>query len=280
MTCKNIFKFQKRNGEKTPAIWFRLHGRYVKIFPLVLYDVLWHDYESLSFSSGIESTFYTFNKMVSGYFRDRTCEDYHIYFQRKTFTETAIRALTELCNAALVGLPTAYDDFRSQAAEQMLIGLNKVATHGIHSGSHATEHEQHIKSLESRNSKLNELSDNQEYLNTKKYLSEVLEVGHNIYHKIEKNECIINDKDFWVHRIFYCMYTDSIKVKEALSHYRDLSTNERIFVMVDESFTKKDTDIAVILDISPTTVRTRRTKLKNKLLLHLFPSHPLSAKYI
>lgn len=129
-----------------------------------------------------------------------------------------------------------------------------------------TEHEQHIKSLESGNSKLNELSDNQEYINTKKHLSEVLEIGHNIYKKIEKNECIINDKDFWVHCIFYCMYTDSIKVKEALSHYRNLSTDEKIFVMVDESFTKKDTDIAVILDISPITVRTRRTKLKNKLL--------------
>ena len=129
-----------------------------------------------------------------------------------------------------------------------------------------TEHEQHIKSLESENSKLNELSDNQEYINTKKHLSEVLEIGHNIYHKIENNECIINDKDFWVHCIFYCMYTDSIKVKEALSHYRNLSTDEKIFVMVDESFTKKDNDIADILNISPVTVRTRRTKLKTKLV--------------
>ena len=129
-----------------------------------------------------------------------------------------------------------------------------------------TEHEQYIKNLESENSKLNEMSDNQEYINTKKQISDVLEIGHKIYHKIENNECIINDKDFWVHCIFYCMYTDSIKVKEALCHYRNLSTDEKIFVMVDESFSKKDTDIAVILDISPITVRTRRTKLKTKLV--------------
>ncbi len=129
-----------------------------------------------------------------------------------------------------------------------------------------TDHEQHIKSLESENSKLMGISDNQEYVNTKKHISDVLKIGQNIYHKIENNECIIGDKDFWVHCIFYCMYTDSINVKEALSHYRNLSTDEKIFVMVDESFTKKDTDIAVILDISPITVRTRRTKLKSKLL--------------
>ena len=139
MICKNVFKFQKRNGETLPAIWLRLYGKYVKVFPLALYDALWRDYESLFFSPNIESTFYTFDKMVSGYFRDKTREDYHIDFQRKMFTESAIRSLTELCNAALAGLQTAYNDFNSQTAKQMLIGLNKVATHGIHSGSHATE---------------------------------------------------------------------------------------------------------------------------------------------
>ncbi len=129
-----------------------------------------------------------------------------------------------------------------------------------------TDYELHIKNLESENSKLAELSDNQEYLNTKRHISEVLEIGHNIYHKIVNNECIINDKDYWVHCIFYCMYSDFPKVKEALNHYKSLSTDEKIFVMVDESFTKKDTDIAGILSISPVTVRTRRTKLKTKLL--------------
>lgn len=128
-----------------------------------------------------------------------------------------------------------------------------------------TDHELHIKNLESENSKLNELSDNQEYTNTKKHIAEVLEIGQSIYHKIESNECIINDKDFWVHCIFYCMYSDANKVKEVFSHYRNLSIDEKIFVMVDESFTKKDDDVANILNISPVTVRTRRTKLKTKL---------------
>ena len=84
--------------------------------------------------------------------------------------------------------------------------------------------------------------------------------------EIKNNEYIINDKDFWVHCIFFCMYIDSIKVKEVLSHYRNLSTDEKIFVVVDESFTKKDNDIADILNNSPVTVRTRRTKLKIKLV--------------
>ena len=129
-----------------------------------------------------------------------------------------------------------------------------------------TDYELHIKNLESENSKLAELSDNQEYLNTKRHIAEVLEIGHNIYHKIVNNECIINDKDYWIHCIFYCIYSDFPKVKEALNHYKSLSTDEKIFVMVDESFTKKDTDIAGILSISPVTVRTRRTKLKSKLV--------------
>ena len=129
-----------------------------------------------------------------------------------------------------------------------------------------TNHELHIRNLESENSKLIELSDNQDYINTKKNISEVLEIGRSIYHKIENNECIINDKDFWVHCIFYCMYSETSKAKEALCHYRNLSTDEKIFVVVDESFTKKDNDIADILNISPVTVRTRRTKLKTKLV--------------
>ena len=129
-----------------------------------------------------------------------------------------------------------------------------------------TNHELHIRNLESEKSKLIELSDNQDYINTKKNVSEVLEIGRSIYHKIENNECIINDKDFWVHCIFYCMYSETSKAKEALCHYRNLSTDEKIFVVVDESFTKKDNDIADILNISPVTVRTRRTKLKIKLV--------------
>ena len=128
-----------------------------------------------------------------------------------------------------------------------------------------TDHELHIKNLESENSKLNELSDNQEYTNTKKYIAEVLEIGQNIYHKIENNECIANDKDFWVHCIFYSMYNDANRVKNVFNHYRNLSIDEKIFVMVDEAFSKKDDDVAEILNISPVTVRTRRTKLKTKL---------------
>ena len=111
-----------------------------------------------------------------------------------------------------------------------------------------------------------ESSNNQEYINSKKNITEVLEIGGNIYHKIENNESIINDKDFWVHCIFYCMYYDTSKAKDALSHYRNLSTDEKIFVVVDESFNKKDNDIADILCISPVTVRTRRSKLKAKLV--------------
>ena len=93
----------------------------------------------------------------------------------------------------------------------------------------------------------------------------MLEIGQNIYHKIENNECIVGDKDFWVHCIFYCMYSDANRVKEVFSNYRNLSIDEKIFVMVDEAFSKKDDDVAEILNISPVTVRTRRTKLKTKL---------------
>lgn len=141
-----------------------------------------------------------------------------------------------------------------------LLGDLREAKHTIAS------YELHIKSLESETSTPIESSNNQEYINSKKNITEVLEIGGNIYHKIENNESIINDKDFWVHCIFYCMYSDTSKAKDALSHYRNLSTDEKIFVVVDESFNKKDNDIADILCISPVTVRTRRSKLKAKLV--------------
>ena len=129
-----------------------------------------------------------------------------------------------------------------------------------------TDHELHIRELETENSKLAELSDNQEYLNTKRHISEVLENGRSIYHKIENNECICDDKDLWVHCIFYCMYNVANKVMVVFGHYRNLSIDEKIFVMVDEAFAKEDDEVAKILAISPITVRTRRTKLKSKLL--------------
>lgn len=139
MICKNVFKFQKRNGETLPAIWFRLHGKYVTVSPLVLYDALWRDIEPRFFAIGIEATFRTFEKSVHGHFRDESCEDYSIDFHRKTFTESAIFSLTELCNASLNLKPTAYGHFCTRTAEEMLIGLDKVASHNIHCYSHAGE---------------------------------------------------------------------------------------------------------------------------------------------
>jgi hypothetical protein len=128
-----------------------------------------------------------------------------------------------------------------------------------------TDYELHIKNLESEKPKSVEPSDEQEYINSKKHISEILETGQEIYHKIENNECIFTDKDNWVHCLFYCMYNDFPKVKDVLNRYRNLSTDEKIFVMVDESFGKKDNNVAIILNISPITVRTRRSKLKSKL---------------
>ena len=52
----NTFRFRKAKGEDAPAIWFRLHGRDVKVYPLALYDALWNELIDDFICKGVKAT--------------------------------------------------------------------------------------------------------------------------------------------------------------------------------------------------------------------------------
>ena len=121
MICNYTFEFQKRNNEEAPAIWFQLHGRYIKIDPFVLYDALWCNFERRFFSIEIEEP--------EG-FKDKYSWFYNDDSQRVALTESATHSLTELCNAILACKQTAYHwDFEESTAERMLAGLDALVLH-------------------------------------------------------------------------------------------------------------------------------------------------------
>ena len=123
------------------------------------------------------------------------------------------------------------------------------------------EYEQNLRYLND----LLDQSDSEEYNASKKQIADVIEKGKAIYQKIEQNSCIAADREYWIFCTFYFQNTFSKKAIKIFRNYRELTTDEKMFVITDDYFGKTDTEIATILDISQTTVRTRRTKLKTKL---------------
>lgn len=121
MSCNYTFEFQKRNNEDAPAIWFQLHGRYIKIDPYALYDALWCNFERRFFSVEIEEP---------GFLEDKFSWFYNDDIQRNALTESATRSLTEFCNAILACKQTAHRrDWEESTAERMLAGLDALALH-------------------------------------------------------------------------------------------------------------------------------------------------------
>ena len=125
--------------------------------------------------------------------------------------------------------------------------------------------EQNIQDLKTENLKLSEQQYSEEYNATKQQIMEVLAKGQSIYQKITDNVCIVDESEYWIYCIFYFKTNHPQMANLVFNNYHKLNTEEKMFVIIDDSFKKKDTDIASILDISPTTVRTRRTKMKKKL---------------
>ena len=125
---KNIskFEFKVANGLDKPAIWFLFKDKEEMVYPLALYDTLWDCYKERYFGRGIHATFQIFKDEVCGYFHDRYCGDYHINYERDVFLSSAQTALKMLCEAVIHGKQTAYMNFQTRTAEQMLIGLQQL----------------------------------------------------------------------------------------------------------------------------------------------------------
>jgi DNA-directed RNA polymerase specialized sigma24 family protein len=123
------------------------------------------------------------------------------------------------------------------------------------------EYEQNLRYLND----LLDQADSEEYQVSKKQIAEVVEKGKAIFQKIEQNGSIAADKEYWVFCIFYFQNTFSKKAIKVFKNYQELTTEEKIFVIIDDFLKKTDSEIASILDISQTTVRTRRSKMKGKM---------------
>ncbi len=133
----STFRFRKAKGEDAPAIWFRLHGRDVMVYPLALYDALWGHCRNERFCYGIKADILICRDGKSTYceFFDDDFGYYTIWYMQDTFIDSATRSLTDFCAAVIRGESTLYNkhealevDVKPQAAEDMLVGLQELAT--------------------------------------------------------------------------------------------------------------------------------------------------------
>lgn len=122
----STFEFKVANGMDNPAIWFFFKEKEEMVFPLALYNTLWDCHKERDFGRNIKASFQIFKDEVSGSFHEASCGDYHIDFERDSFLESAQLSLKQLCGAVISGEQTAYDNFSTKMAEQMLIGLNQL----------------------------------------------------------------------------------------------------------------------------------------------------------
>ena len=123
------------------------------------------------------------------------------------------------------------------------------------------EYEQNIQHLHN----LLDVAESKEYDASKKQIAEILDRGKSVFEKIDKTVCVADDTEYWIYCIFYFKTKYPRRSKALFDNYSKLTTDEKLFVIIDDYFKKQDADIATILNISPVTVRTRRSKLKSKL---------------
>lgn len=91
-----------------------------------------------------------------------------------------------------------------------------------------------------------------------------LHYGCTIYNKMCADKSIIDLKSHWTDCVFYfeVKFPDSSIV---LAGYQGLTVSNMLFVLCDDYLRKDENQLGKIFDISLSTVRSRRTKLKEKL---------------
>ena len=94
--------------------------------------------------------------------------------------------------------------------------------------------------------------------------SEYVETGRTMYERIQKDQPIVNMKEKFANVLYYfeTMYPDKAKIFAA---YTNLTIENKVFLIISDALGKTDSVTAKILGISESTVRSRRTKLKEKL---------------
>ena len=91
-----------------------------------------------------------------------------------------------------------------------------------------------------------------------------LEVGRVIYDKMCNNESISDYKNRLADGLFYFEVTYP-ECHQILAQYNNLTVSNMLFVLCDDFLHKDDEQIGSVFEISVSTVRSRRTKLKGKM---------------
>ncbi len=91
-----------------------------------------------------------------------------------------------------------------------------------------------------------------------------LEVGRVIYDKMCNNESISDYKNRLADGLFYFEVTYP-ECHQILAQYNNLTVGNMLFVLCDDFLHKDDEQIGSVFEISVSTVRSRRTKLKGKM---------------
>ncbi len=120
------FSFKVADDNEKPAIWLRLREKEVMVLPMPLFESLCGYEKQLYISKGIKASFHIYKNEVSGYYYDETCGSYQIEYERDMFVDSAISALTALCQSVIAGNEPPYNRFTKETAECMLIDLQHI----------------------------------------------------------------------------------------------------------------------------------------------------------
>ena len=92
-----------------------------------------------------------------------------------------------------------------------------------------------------------------------------LQFGRKVFELMQSNSSIDGFKEHWGECLFYfeITYPDDTKIFKS---FNDLKVSHMLFIICDDYLHKDDYQLSSIFNISVTTVRTRRSKLKSKLV--------------
>jgi len=90
-----------------------------------------------------------------------------------------------------------------------------------------------------------------------------LEIGKQIYDIMVQNLSINDYKEKWATCVYY--FETTIAINDIFELYFNLNISHKMFIIADDYLKKTDEQLSKIFSISKSTVRSRRTKLKEKL---------------
>ena len=92
----------------------------------------------------------------------------------------------------------------------------------------------------------------------------LLEIGEKIFQTMKNNRPISDYKENWANCVFYFEFTYPEQTT-IFNQFSNLNIGNKIFIIADDYMKKNDTELSDIFSISESTVRSRRTKMKEKL---------------